>query len=639
MSQNHEVMKTKLILILTIVAFTVSSYAQTTRYVSPGGTHTPPFTSLATAANDIQSAVNVSVNGDLILVDDGTYILSANISITKAVTVRSINGYTAAIIDGNNAVRCIYLSKEDAVVDGFNIINGYNPGSFGGGVDISNGGTVQNCLIENNQARDGGGVAVDNKGYVLNCIIRNNEANNNSGAGYGGGVRLLNNGEIRNCLIYGNTSVKYGGGINIWNGGKVYNCTVTDNTAPYGAGIRTRNNSLIKNTILYFNNGNNWEVSGSGYHYYNCCTTPSLEGGGFSTDCIADDPLFVNASIDDYHLQSLSPCKDVGYNMGWMTTGTDLDGNNRIIDVTVDIGCYELPTSAPPDSDGDGIPDALDDFPDDPNAAFLNYFPVSGFGSLAYEDLWPGTGDYDFNDIVVDYRFAIVTNADNKVYYIAGTFPVKASGAYLKNGFGFNLPDANTGLNTDLTISGSDLQEGYIAVNGNGLESGQAHPTIIVFDDVFNILPHPGIGLGVNTEESAPFVPYDTVVITMTPVADTYTVNDFSLITWNPFIIVDHDRGVEVHLPDHLPTDLVDPSIFGTFEDDSDPATDRYYKTVNNLPWAINIVYEFDWPIEKVNIGQAYLHFVEWAESDGASYFDWYEDLPGYRNDTYIYTP
>jgi LruC domain-containing protein len=471
----------------------------------------------------------------------------------------------------------------------------------------------------------------------LNCIIRYNEADNNAGSGYGGGVRLLNNGEIRNCLIYGNTSVKYGGGINIWNKGYVYNCTVIDNTAPYGAGIRTRKNSSIKNTILYFNNGDNWEVSGTGYQYYNCCTTPAL-GTGYSTDCITDDPLFVDVSVDDYHLQASSPCKDSGYNMGWMTSATDLDGNNRIIDVTVDIGCYELATSAPPDDDGDGVPNSLDDFPDDPNAAFLNYFPAAGFGSLAFEDLWPGTGDYDFNDIVVDYRFAIVTNADNKVYYITATFPVKASGAYLKNGFGFNLPDANSGLNTDLTVSGSDIQEAYITLEGNGLESGQTYPTIIVFDDVFNILPHQGTALGVNTEEWALFVPFDTVVISITPVPNTYTINDFSLITWNPFIIVDHDRGVEVHLPDHLPTDLADPAVFGTFEDDSDPATERYYKTVNNLPWAINIVYEFEWPTEKANIGQAYLHFIEWAESEGVDYPDWYEDNTGYRNDTYIYS-
>jgi len=53
------------------------------------------------------------------------------------------------------------------------------------------------------------------------------------------------------------------------------------------------------------------------------------------------------------------------------------------------------------DSDGDGIQDADDDFPNDPARAFINFFPAAGYGSLAFEDLWPGKGDYDFNDLVV----------------------------------------------------------------------------------------------------------------------------------------------------------------------------------------------------------------------------------------------
>jgi hypothetical protein len=32
------------------------------------------------------------------------------------------------------------------------------------------------------------------------------------------------------------------------------------------------------------------------------------------------------------------------------------------------------------------------------------------YGTLAYEDLWPSKGDYDFNDLVVDYDFNIVKN-------------------------------------------------------------------------------------------------------------------------------------------------------------------------------------------------------------------------------------
>lgn len=42
------------------------------------------------------------------------------------------------------------------------------------------------------------------------------------------------------------------------------------------------------------------------------------------------------------------------------------------------------------DSDGDGVPDHFDDYPDDPEKAFNNFFFNEGnFGTLAFEDLWP----------------------------------------------------------------------------------------------------------------------------------------------------------------------------------------------------------------------------------------------------------
>jgi hypothetical protein len=61
------------------------------------------------------------------------------------------------------------------------------------------------------------------------------------------------------------------------------------------------------------------------------------------------------------------------------------------------------------DTDGDGIPDNLDAYPLDPTRAFNSYYPnETDFGSFAFEDLWPGYGDYDFNDFVVNFNYKIV---------------------------------------------------------------------------------------------------------------------------------------------------------------------------------------------------------------------------------------
>lgn len=292
------------------------------------------------------------------------------------------------------------------------------------------------------------------------------------------------------------------------------------------------------------------------------------------------------------------------------------------------------------DSDGDGIPDDFDDYPQDETRAFDNYFPASGYGSLAFEDLWPGKGDYDFNDVVVDYRFQAVTNAANEVVKVFARFVLKASGASLRNGFGFNLPNASQNLIAHLenvNVSGYHVTEPFVDLMENGMEAQQSKPTFIVFDDFFNVMEHPGMGLGINTELNSSFVEFEPMTLEITPEGAAFQLSDFSFETWNPFIIVNHERGKEIHLADHRPTDLADLSIFGSYEDASDPATGKFYKTANNLPWAINIVQEFVWPLEKISIVEAYNHFFEWASSSGSEYNNWYENAQGYRNQDKLY--
>ncbi len=293
------------------------------------------------------------------------------------------------------------------------------------------------------------------------------------------------------------------------------------------------------------------------------------------------------------------------------------------------------------DSDGDGVPDDFDDYPQDALRAFDNHFPAAGYGSLAFEDLWPGMGDYDFNDVVVDYRFKTVTNASNKVVEVIASFVLKASGASLRNGFGFNLPNASANLISQLNevqVTGYESTSNFISLQSNGFEASQSKPTIIVFDDFFSVMEHPGIGLGINTEQDKPFVEFDTLTLLIKPSGTQFTLADFKFEQWNPFIIVNGERGKEIHLPNRPPTDLADLSLFGTYEDSSNPSSGRYYKTVNNLPWAINIVSEFVWPLEKVSIVEAYKHFFDWAKSAGAEFGDWYEDKTGYREPTKLYT-
>ncbi|MCD4744662.1 MAG: LruC domain-containing protein, partial [Bacteroidales bacterium] len=92
------------------------------------------------------------------------------------------------------------------------------------------------------------------------------------------------------------------------------------------------------------------------------------------------------------------------------------------------------------------------------------------------------------------------------------------------------------------------------------------------------------------------------------------------------------------NLPDYAPTDLIEISYYQTWEDDTQPGIGKYFKTVNNLPWAINLPESFAYPYEYADITTTYTHFQEWAESGGVNYTNWYQDEPGYRNAANIYT-
>ncbi len=285
------------------------------------------------------------------------------------------------------------------------------------------------------------------------------------------------------------------------------------------------------------------------------------------------------------------------------------------------------------DDDDDGVDNNNDDFIDDPDIAFVNYVPAENqFSTLAFEDRWPLTGDYDLNDMVIDYNFAEFRNASNKVIKLRCTFVLQAMGAGYRNGFGFQLDLPSSAVSE---VSGYVVQEDWIQLDGRGLESGQNKATIIVFDNGYRLMSSPGGGF-VNTQAGSPAIDPVTITIDIT-LTSPRTSAQVGVAPYNPFLIINRQRGYEVHLPDMAPTAKADASLFGTGQDDSSSANGRYYKTANNLPWAIHIPSPFDWPKEKEAVNAAYLNFNNWAQSGGVTSTDWYVNQAGYRNTSKIY--
>ncbi|RYY36570.1 MAG: LruC domain-containing protein [Sphingobacteriaceae bacterium] len=288
------------------------------------------------------------------------------------------------------------------------------------------------------------------------------------------------------------------------------------------------------------------------------------------------------------------------------------------------------------DKDGDGVLDELDAFPNDGTKAYISYYPSANtYAQVAFEDNWPNKGDYDLNDLIVNYRYTYVSNAKNQVVTLTGDYVAMAAGASFKNGFGVQLP---VNASQVASVTGQKITGNYITMASNGVESGQAKAVIIPFDNHDNVLRYPDNSFLINTVPSKAKVAGTTTSVTVNFTAPVDQAN-MAASSFNPFLISNLRRGYEVHLPGYAPTDKADTKLFKTADDASNPGTGKYYLSTENWPWAIGYTTAIQYPIEEANITKAYLHFAEWAQSGGTAYTDWYSNTAaGYRNTSFIYS-
>ncbi len=288
------------------------------------------------------------------------------------------------------------------------------------------------------------------------------------------------------------------------------------------------------------------------------------------------------------------------------------------------------------DTDNDGVADELDAYPNDPAKAGDSYYPAENqYGTLAYEDLWPAYGDYDFNDLVVDYRYHQVLNATNDVVTFNMNVVTRAIGGGAKNGFALELDLAPANV---ASVSGTRYFENIISNAANGTESGQAKTNIIIYDNASELFENTTGFAFVNTVSSEAKLDYDTALISIN-FSQPQDPSNLGTAPYNPYIFVDQTRGREVHLPGQAPSSLANANLFGSGDDNTNPAdANSTYKSNTNLPWALHLVNGFDYPEEETDISEAYNYFSVWAQSGGASYETWYDDLPGYIDGSDLYS-
>ena len=134
------------------------------------------------------------------------------------------------------------------------------------------------------------------------------------------------------------------------------------------------------------------------------------------------------------------------------------------------------------DTDGDGVIDKDDAYPDEDDKCCESYTPSKyGKGTIAFEDLWPSNGDYDFNDVVLNYKAVTISNADNKVVQVDFICEVKSNSAGYTNGIGIQIDNLTSSQIESVT--GAVYTENNITLNPNGTEANQDKAVIILTDN------------------------------------------------------------------------------------------------------------------------------------------------------------
>lgn len=234
-------------------------------------------------------------------------------------------------------------------------------------------------------------------------------------------------------------------------------------------------------------------------------------------------------------------------------------------------------------------------------------------GVYAFEDEWPKAGDYDMNDVLVQYTYQKTFNIYNNILNESFTFKTFFNkSTVFTNGLGFTLTNAENGNSSAYLIK----------------KEGESEFSQATGDD--KIISEGNVILLTNNVKINPNAEYK---ITRQYGEETSSKNKETTI--DAFIYRSSNGGrLEVHCPMQKPTSKVDNSLFGQEDDRSVPEQGIYYisNKENIYPFAFYLsnaniddiaeLKDFD-KNERVPINELYPEFINWAKFGENP--DWYK--------------
>jgi len=473
--------------------------------------------SWANAFTSLQSALELAAPGEQIWVAAGTYEPAYDYGLNieppdtaRGYHFRMIEG--VAIYGGFAGTETVLSQRTDFGMDGTNetILSGdigtvgdntdncyhvfYHPANLNlTGAAILNGFTITGGNADGTDSHDrGGGMMNDGpcSPTITNVSFKSNAADS------GGG--MFNSGsdpDLTNVIFLLNTAVQSGGGMhNDSSSPTITNVTFSMNSADsLGGGIYNLNSSpSFFNSIVWGNTASAgrqlYMDGGSTSLNYSCYAngsgdTTAVNSAVFTVtnNNITADPKFVNP-VDDLRLFEPSPCVNTGNN-DYNLASTDISGEARIQDTTIDMGAYEwtfgadpygiyyVKHDAAPNNDGTSWADAFTSLQ---SALDLS---VSG------DQVWVAAGTYEPS---YDYGLNIPAPDTARGYHFRMIEEVAIYGGFAgtEDPLTFDLADRDFVANKTILsgdLSGDDI---FDAANG-GYQGGSGD------DNCYHVFFHP----------------------------------------------------------------------------------------------------------------------------------------------------
>jgi LruC domain-containing protein len=246
--------------------------------------------------------------------------------------------------------------------------------------------------------------------------------------------------------------------------------------------------------------------------------------------------------------------------------------------------------------------------------ALIGDLGAAGYQIVAFEDMFPDTGDYDFNDVVVAHRLHNTLDSNGNVVAISGDAYLVARGAGGYNhrwSLDIPLTGATVGAylcNVTQSASSTEIANSDTLASTDALAckvvmaNGSTVARIVGFRDTRSLLPN--MNTLVSDSPSLGSVPHMNFSIALSAPVATSAVG-----TASPWIEI--SRSTQ--------------PMAGVAFDSSAYKVTLASRDLQNKPYAMQIPSDWQVPVEGNDIGEAYPQFANFVTSGGASNANWYQ--------------